>query len=159
MSGDACLTRVTGHLLEVADLLEALGENPHRIRAYRNAVTVLMANGDRFQSFISHNTFDRLPGIGRELAAKITVLAGGGEPPGRAELEMRVPPQIGELTRVDGVDRKTAIYLAARLHIESVAQLRQLADTHMLRTIPWLAPERERRIRRALAKLAGGTLP
>ncbi len=153
MPDDARLTRVIRHLLEVADLLEALGENPHRIRAYRTGVAVLEANADDFETRLIRNDFERLPGIGRELAGKIALLAKGDDLPGLAELTDRIPASAHELMRVNGVDRKLAIYLSACLHTHTVAQLRQLAETHLLRTIPWLSAERERGIRRALAEL------
>ncbi len=159
MPDDARLARVTRHLLAVADLLEAFGENPHRVRAYRTGVAVLETNADGFDRHIKHHDFDRLPGIGRELAGKIVLLANGGEPPGLAELEARIPVSVPELMRVTGVDRKLAIYLSTRLHTHTVAQLRQLAETHLLRTIPWVPVEREQEIRRALSELGASRLP
>ncbi|MBI5136298.1 MAG: hypothetical protein HZA24_03060 [Nitrospirae bacterium] len=151
--------RVTGHLLAVADLLEAFGENPHRVRAYRSGAAVLERHGPDLVRHLNDGTLARLPGIGRELAAKVALLAKGVEPPGLAELTRRIPPAAAMLARVPGVDRKLAIYLAARLHVGTVSQLRQLAETHMLRTIPWLPPEREQAIRQALSGLVEGGTP
>jgi DNA polymerase (family 10) len=135
----------------MADLLEALGENPHRIRAYRTASAVLGADVGRFGRCLKDGTLDRLPGLGADLAAKVQAVANGDDCPGKADLVARIPSHTEQLTAVPGIDRKLAIYLTVRLHVDSVSQLRQLADTHMLRTIPWLSADREASIRDALA--------
>ena len=144
------LARVTDYLEEMADLLEALGENRHRIRAYRTAASVVGANMGRFGRCLKDGTLERLPGIGADLAAKIHAVAIENSRPGEADLLAHIPEHADRLTAVPGIDRKLAIYLAARLHVDSVSQLRQLADTHMLRTIPWLSADREASIRDAL---------
>jgi len=84
------------------------------------------------------------------LPEKITAVAVQDGRPGADELESRIPECIVVLTAVPGVDRKLAIYLATCLRVESRSQLRRLASTHMLRTIPWLSAERETTIRQAL---------
>ena len=60
---------------EIADILELEGANPFRIRAYRNGARVVQAFApDITMLLASGQTLPKLPGIGDDLAAKITIL-------------------------------------------------------------------------------------
>jgi DNA polymerase (family 10) len=143
--------RVAAVLLEAADLLEAFGENPHRVRAYRQGAAALLTHRGAFEARLQAGTLTELPGIGRELSAKAAEIAATGQLKSLDDLKGRVPPEAQALCAVPGVDLKLAIYLASRLHVASVADLKALAATHMLRTIAWLGEEGGRRVERALA--------
>ncbi|MFQ5508141.1 MAG: helix-hairpin-helix domain-containing protein [Leptospirillia bacterium] len=149
------LASVTGQLLAAADLLEALGENPHRVHAYRRGADTLETHAPDFSRRYRDGTLTDLPGIGREMAAKVEQIARDGQLATIDELNARVPAAADSLTAVPGVERKLAIYLAARLHVNSVAHLKQLAQTRMLRTIPWLGEDGERRVLAGLSEWTG----
>lgn len=142
--------RVAAALLEAADLLEAFGENPHRVRAYRRGAEALLRHADAFPGLLAEGRLTDLPGIGKELAAKAREVAETGTLAAVADLRARIPPEAEALERVPGVDRKTAIYLASRLRVATVDDLAALARTHLLRSVPWLGPEGGRRIEEAL---------
>jgi len=153
--GEPSAQRVAEALLQAADLLEAFGENPHRVRAYRHGADVLVRHADGFAARLAEGRLTELPGIGRELAAKAREVAETGGLQAVAALQARIPPEAEALAGVPGVDRKTAIYLASRLHVGTVAQLAQLARTHLLRAVPWLGPEGGRRIEEGVRAVAG----
>jgi DNA polymerase (family 10) len=142
-------------LLEAADLLEAFGQNPHRVRAYRKGAESLRLHARAFARRLQAGTLTELPGIGTELAAKAAEVAATGRLAAVDELKAAIPPEAEVLGAVPGVDPKTAIYLASRLHVHTVAQLARLAATHMLRTVPWLGAEGALRIDRGLAAVSG----
>ncbi len=57
---------------DIADLLEIQGENPFRVRAYRNAARTLGELGRSVHSMVEQGAdLDALPGIGPDLAGKI----------------------------------------------------------------------------------------
>jgi DNA polymerase (family X) len=152
--------RVAAALLEAADLLEAFGENPHRVRAYRRGAEVLKLHADAFPKLLAAGRLTDLPGIGRELSAKAREVAETGALAAVAALKARIPPEAEALQGVPGVDRKTAIFLAGRLRVATVDDLAALARTHLLRSVPWLGPEGGRRIEAALGILpASGPAP
>ena len=155
----ALLARVSGKLIACADLLEAFGENPHRVRAYRAAVVSLNRHEDAFGARLAAGTLSALPAVGSEIAAKVSEIATTGRLARLQELQNRVPPESERLSAVPGVDLKLAVYLIHRLHVNTVAQLRQLAATHMLRVIPWLGVEGERRVRAGLVSWTEGRAP
>jgi len=55
----------------MADLLEIKGENPFRIRAYRKAAFTIESLG-KDASTLSEDDLLELPGIGKDLAGKIS---------------------------------------------------------------------------------------
>ncbi|MDH4228678.1 MAG: histidinol-phosphatase [Nitrospirota bacterium] len=148
--------QVARSLERVADLLEGFGENPHRVRAYRNGAGSFRSHAGQIARRLAAGTLERLPGIGRELAAKAAEVADSGTLAAIAELESRIPAAAARLAALPGVDTKLAIYLSTRLHVETPSHLRQLVATHMLRTIPWVGPEGELAVRRGLTELAEG---
>lgn len=143
-------------LLAAADLLEAFGENPHRVRAYRRGAEVLVRHADAFPARLAEDRLTELPGIGRELAAKAREVAETGTLEAVAALGARIPQEAEALARVPGVDRKTAVYLAACLRVATVDDLAALARTHLLRSVPWLGPEGGRRLEEGVEAVTAG---
>ena len=79
---------------QVADLLEFQGENPFRLRAYRNAAVTLPILTESVASIAKdpERKLTDLPGVGKDLADKITTLVTTGELPLLAELTAKTPP-------------------------------------------------------------------
>ena len=88
---------------EIADWLELDSENPFRIRAYRNAARTVTAWPDRLADW---NPDERplcgLPGIGEDLAAKITEIAGTGTCALLRKLRKEHPRGLTQLLRLPG---------------------------------------------------------
>ena len=59
-------------LTEIGELLEIEDENPFKIRAYHNAARTIEGLGREVESMVAEGVdLTELPGIGKELAAKI----------------------------------------------------------------------------------------
>src|SRR5580765_7502222 len=65
-------------LREIADLLEIKDENPFKIRAYRNAGDIA-ANHPHELSQLDETGLREIPGIGKDLAARIREIAQTGD--------------------------------------------------------------------------------
>src|SRR5688572_29446813 len=63
---------------EIGDLLEIKGENPFKTRAYRNASETI-AHATEKLAYLNEEQLRAIPGIGKELAAKIREIAETGE--------------------------------------------------------------------------------
>jgi len=97
-------------LSEVADLLEIKGENAFKIRAYRSAADVVATTADP-GARMNETQLRELPGIGKDLAARIRELADTGTCAPYAALLEEFPPTILDLLRLQGVGPKTvALY-------------------------------------------------
>jgi DNA polymerase (family 10) len=89
---------------EIADLLEIEGDNPFRLRAYRNAARTLRDLGREVSSMLEQGEdLTALPGIGADLAAKIQEIVETGTTPLRGKLRKKIPPALTELLHLPGL--------------------------------------------------------
>ena len=136
---------------EIADLLEIKGANPFKIRAYRNAADILATTAERVVE-LSDAELRALPGIGKDLAAKIRELAESGSLRYHAELLEEFPASILELLQLQGLGPKTVALFYETLGIETVSELETAAAEGRLRTLRGLGPKKEQLILRSIAE-------
>jgi DNA polymerase (family 10) len=140
---------------QVADLLELEGQNPFRIRAYRNAARVVRDLREPVASIV-HESPEKLTefaGIGDDLAGKITTIVQTGDLPLRQELCGKVPAGLRELMSVPGCGPKRVQLLHKQLAIESVADLLRAAEQHAIRELKGFGAKSEENILKTLAQL------
>ena len=136
---------------EIADLLEIRGNNPFRIRAYRNAARSIGEFGREFKTLIESGTeLPKLPGIGADLTAKIHEIVTTGHCATLDKLRKEMPPAITELLRVPGLGPKRVQALNRELGVATVAQLKQAARSGRIRDIAGFGLKTEQRILEAL---------
>jgi DNA polymerase/3'-5' exonuclease PolX len=71
---------ITAVFTEIAELLEIQGENPFRVRAYRNAARSVGELGRSVQTMIAQGEdLKDIPGIGDDLDAKIREISSSGQ--------------------------------------------------------------------------------
>jgi len=147
---------IAKQLEQVADLLDIEGANPFRVRAYRRAARLIGELPRNVADMVAAGeSLDELPGIGKDLAEKIAILARGGELPILKELERQAPPGITALLALPGLGPKRVHALYEALGIDSVAKLAAALEAGKLRDVPGFGPEIEAKLRRALAEGAG----
>ena len=133
---------------QVADLLEFQGENPFRLRAYRNAALAVRDLTESVTAIINDpsRTLTDIPGIGRDLADKITTLATTGELPLLNELAAKTPPSVLAIMRVPGVGPKKAAALYKELQVGTLDQLRAACEAHRVRELKGFGEKTEQKI-------------
>ncbi len=136
---------------EIADLLEIQNANPFRVRAYRNAARTVR---DLAQPLKEMTALDELPGIGKDLAEKITTILKTGDLPMRQELYGQVPKGLLELLKVPGLGPKKARALYEELQIDSLDKLRQAAEQHRISVLKGFGTKTEEKILQSLQHLA-----
>ena len=117
------IARILG---EIGDLLEIKNENPFKIRAYRNASETVAHHPDRVASLAPAERL-ALPGIGKDLAAKIGELVDSGVIAYHQDLLQEFPPTILDLLHLQGIGPKTVATLYAALNVRSLEDLAQAA--------------------------------
>src|SRR2546423_8376089 len=95
-------------LNRVADLLEIKGENFFKIRAYREAVRQLDNLTTEVEELIQAGTLKDVPGIGEAMEKKIVEYVKTGELQFLRRLETEITPALLDLTRVHGLEPRTA---------------------------------------------------
>ncbi len=134
---------------EIADLLEIKGENAFKIRAYRSAAETIAAWPDAVSRLDDQQLRD-IPGIGKDLAARIRELAETGRSTYHQELLAEFPHTILDLLRLQGVGPKTVALLYSSLHITSIESLAAAARDGRLRSLKGMGPKKETLILKAI---------
>jgi DNA polymerase (family 10) len=134
---------------EIADLLEIKGDNAFKIRAYRTAADTLTTWGDPV-SGMDEAGLRQLPGVGKDLAAKIHELVRTGTCLFHQELLQEFPPSILDMLRLQGVGPKTVALLYTNLNIQSLEELADAARSGRLRELKGMGAKKETLILRAI---------
>jgi DNA polymerase (family 10) len=136
---------------EIADLLEIKSENPFKIRAYRNASETIAHATDTL-AYLTEEQLRAIPGIGRDLAAKIREIAETGEARYHRDLLEQFPPTMLDLLHLQGVGPKTVALLYTELGIKTVDELEAACGDGRVRGLKGLGPKKEQLILRACAE-------
>lgn len=123
-------SRIADVFDELADLLEFRGENPFRIRAYRNGAHAIRELGESVATILAdpqRNLAD-IPGIGETLAEKSAVLVATGTLPQLETLREEIPDSVIAMVRVPGLGAKKASRLHTELGIDSLDALRAACE-------------------------------
>jgi DNA polymerase (family X) len=143
---NAALARL---LSEIADLLEIRGDNPFKIRAYRNASEVVIAESRRVAD-LDDQALRELPGIGKDLAQRIREFATTGDSPFRQEVAASLPATLLELLRLQGVGPKTVKRLYDEMGIASLDALEEAAKSGRVRSMKGMGSRKEALILKAI---------
>ena len=134
---------------QIADLLEIKGENAFKIRAYRGAAETIGDHPDAIAA-LDATALRELPGIGKDLAAKIRELVETGACAYHQELLQEFPPTILELLRLQGMGPKTVALVYATLGVASIDDLASAARDGRLRSIKGMGAKKEALILKAI---------
>jgi DNA polymerase (family 10) len=138
------------HILgEIADLLEIKGDNPFKIRAYRN-VADISGNHPHDLATLDEAALREIPGIGKDLAAKICEIATTGDAQFHRDLLGEFPPSILDMMRLQGVGPKTVAMLHRELGVQTLDDLQQAALDGRVRSIRGMGTKKEALILKAI---------
>ena len=136
---------------EIADLLEIQGANPFRIRAYRNAARTLGELPLEARLLLERgDDLTRLPGIGTDLAGKISEIVSSGKCGLLDRLHRELPPAITELLKIPGLGPKRVHALYHDLDVQTVAQLQRAAQDGRIRALHGFGEKTEQNILQAV---------
>ncbi len=110
-------------LKEMGLILELLGENPFKTRAYSNAARALDKDPRTATELVNTGELGKLKGVGKAIVEKVTTLVETGQSPYLEELRAKIPEGLGEVLRVPGLGPKKVRTLWKELEIESLAEL------------------------------------
>jgi DNA polymerase (family 10) len=140
------IARILG---EIADLLEIKNDNPFKIRAYRNGADIV-ANHPHALATLDVTGLREIPGIGKDLAARIREIAESGASEYHQALVAEFPPSILDLLHLQGVGPKTVATLYRELSIRTLDDLEQAARDGRVRSLRGMGAKKEALILKAL---------
>lgn len=153
---------LNGEIAEIfsktADLLEIKGENPFKVRAYRNAARIIQNMGRSLDSLVKEG-FDltRLPGIGSDLASYIEEIVKTGKFSKLESLKRELPEGLEELLAIEGLGPKRVRELYEAFHITSLKDLANIAQSGEIYKLKGFGPKLVEKILKGitLAKKSG----
>jgi DNA polymerase (family X) len=141
---------------ELASLYELDGAVVYRVLAYRNAAKAIREAGVSVAELARQGRAEQLAGVGRTIAEKIEALLETGSIPSADKLKQRIPPGLVEVTRIPGLGPRRARVLHDHLGIESLDDLRRVADAGRIAEVPGFGEKVQENVVMALAVGADG---
>lgn len=138
-------------LREIADLLEIKGDNPFKIRAYRNGAEIV-SNHPHDLAVLDAAGLREIPGIGKDLAARMVELITTGDCAYHRALVGEFPPSVLDMLRLQGVGPKTVATLYRELGVRTLDDLEAACTSGRVRSIKGMGPKKEALILKALAE-------
>lgn len=110
----------------ISDMLSVLDENPFKIRAYRNAATNILELSEDIEDVAARDELTEIPGVGKDLAEKITAYIKTGKIKEYEKLKEKVPLELVELLGIQGLGPKTLSLLFKELNVRNLAGLEKV---------------------------------
>jgi DNA polymerase (family 10) len=134
-------------LNHLADLLEIEEANPFRVRAYRNAARTINDLPHSVQSMLADGAdLSTLPGIGKDLEAKVAEIVETGHLGLLETVEKQTPAALGDLVALPGLGPKRVKVLHEKLGIDSLDDLARAARAGKIQALPGFGASTEQKI-------------
>jgi DNA polymerase (family 10) len=138
-------------LYETADLLEISGQDPFRIRSYRNAAEAIEGWPQQISELIADDKqLLGIPGVGKGMVANLKEIFREGKLGLHSELLEKFHPSMLELLKIQGLGPKTVALIWSAFKVSSVADVEKLAREGKLRELPRMSEKSEQKILKAI---------
>ena len=114
---------VVSLFMEIADILDILGESSFKSRAYRKAAQSIKNLSRDLSELEGEGTLEEVPGVGKEIALKIKELLASGQLGYYHKIKSQIPEGLLEIIKIPGIGPKTAKMLYEKLGIASIPEL------------------------------------
>ena len=140
---------------EVADFLEIKGDNPFRVRAYRNAARIVAGLSRNAADLAAEEKgLEGIPGIGQDLAEKIRAIVATKKLPFLEDLKKELPAGLSTLMKVRGLGPKKVAALYKELGVASLGDLKKAASEGKIRELAGFSVKTEQTLLEELARSA-----
>lgn len=143
---------IAWRLREIGELLELLGRNSFKVRAYHRAAESLEQLTEELEEIWKQGRLTEISAIGKSIASQIEELLTTGESQLIKELRREAP--FNELLCIPNIGPRLAKKLHEHLGIKNFAQLRAALEAHKIREIPGLSSRTERNLLRSIQQMS-----
>jgi DNA polymerase (family 10) len=137
---------VAAALEEIGLLLELLGDNPFKTRAYHNGARIIRGLEEDLAGLVRQNSLTGIKGIGDALAEKISTLVNEGRLPYLEELRAKVAPGLLEWIKIPGLGAKKARAIHVALDISTIGELEYACIENRLRDLQGFGEASQKKI-------------
>lgn len=137
----------------LAGLMEIRGDDPFRLRSYRNAAEVIEVWPTSLKEIAEKEGvagLQEIPGVGKAIAGKVIELLEKGTFDAWERLTAETPESVLDLTEVPGIGPKTAALLHQRFKVSSLADLKTFVTSGGLDMVDGIGPKTAEKIKEAL---------
>ncbi len=141
-------------LLEYADLLSILSEDPFKPRAYEKAARAVAGYPADIAGFDLKQIL-QIPSVGRSIGEKIHEFLQTGRVAALEELRAQIPPGVREMIRIPGLGPKRAFVLYRELGIASIDELLAAIEEGRIAGLRGFGAKTAENIRAGIERLRG----
>ena len=137
----------------LAALMEVRGDDPFRLRSYRNAAEAIEVWPTPLKQIADEQGvagLQEIPGIGKAIAGKVIELIQKGTFDAWERLTAETPESVLDLMEIPGIGPKTAALLHQRFKVSSLEDLKKFVEGGGLELVDGIGPKTEERIRETL---------
>ena len=145
---------IARRFFRLATLMEIRGDDPFRLRSYRNAAEAIAVWPTPLKTIAEQKGvagLQDIPGVGKAIAGKVIELLEKGTFDAWERLTAETPESVLELLEVPGIGPKTAALLHVRFKVSSLEDLKKFVDGGGLEMVDGIGPKTEERIRETLS--------
>ena len=138
----------------LAALMEVRGDDPFRLRSYRNAAEAIEVWPTPLKEIAEKEGvagLQEIPGVGKAIAGKVIELLTKGTFDAWERLTAETPESVIDLLEVPGIGPKTAALLHQRFKVSSLADLKVFVNSGGLDMVDGIGPKTATRIKETLA--------
>jgi DNA polymerase (family X) len=140
----------------LAALMEVRGDDPFRLRSYRNAAEALETWPTPLSQIAAEEGvagLQSIPGVGKAIAGKIIELLDRGTFDVWERLIAETPESVLDLLEVPGIGPKTAAMLHQKFKVSSREELKKFVAGGGLKLVGGIGPKTAERIKESLGML------
>lgn len=138
----------------LAALMEIRGDDPFRLRSYRNAAEAIEVWPAPLKEIAEKEGvagLQEIPGVGKAIAGKVIELLEKGTFDVWERLTAETPETVLDLTDIPGIGPKTAAMLHQRFKVSSLDDLKTFVASGGLEQVDGIGPKTADRIKEKLA--------
>jgi len=138
----------------LAALMEVRGDDPFRLRSYRNAAEAIEVWPTPLKEIAEKEGvagLQEIPGVGKAIAGKVIELLTKGTFDAWERLNAETPESVLDLLEIPGIGPKTAALLHQRFKVSSLADLKVFVNSGGLDMVDGIGPKTATRIKETLA--------
>ena len=137
----------------LAALMEVRGDDPFRLRSYRNAAEAIEVWPTPLKEIAEKEGvagLQEIPGVGKAIAGKVIELLNKGTFDAWERLTADTPETVLDLLEIPGIGPKTAALLHQRFKVSSRADLKTFVNSGGLDLVDGIGPKTAARIKETL---------
>ena len=145
---------IARRFFRLAALMEVRGDDPFRLRSYRNAAEAIEVWPTPLKKIAEQEGvagLQEIPGVGKAIAGKVIDLLTKGSFDAWERLTAETPETVLDLLEIPGIGPKTAAVLHQRFKVSSREDLKAFVSSGGLEMVDGIGPKTAQRIKEALA--------